>query len=70
MSIIKPKKEQPVSGKVIERTGVVYRIRTASGRITTAISKENWAVGSLVTVLNGAIIGAAGSRQPSKVYQV
>lgn len=70
MIVINPRKEQPVSGTVIGRTGTTHRVRTRSGKVIAATSPTTWAVGAAVTVLAGEILGAAGRHRPSKVYQV
>lgn len=70
ITILQQKREQPLSGTVIGKTGASYRVSTVSGAIISATSSRLWSVGSWVTVLSGEIIGVSGRPQPPTVYEV
>jgi hypothetical protein len=63
-------KQEAAGGIVTGRTGSVYQVTTASGRIVRAESAEPWAVGTPVIVVGGQIVGRAGLVRPSRVYEV
>lgn len=47
-----------------------YLVATDSGRSVRAESVTAWRIGDRVTVINGQIVGRAGARPVTKIYEV
>jgi len=47
-----------------------YLVATDSGRSVRAESVTAWRIGDRVTVINGQIVGRAGARILTKIYEV
>ena len=61
---------QATAATIIAGDAGSYRVQDDAGRITRAASVTVWPVGSRVMVLAGQIIGKAGARAATKIYQV
>lgn len=70
MIALDPQTRSVLSG-VVTATGPGWcMVRSRSGRTVKAESVTRWRVGEVVVVIDGVVVGRAGTKRPTQTYEV